>query len=40
METQNLPAIRALPPAWNKGRSVGAEAPTATQACVGYPGQA
>ncbi len=27
METPNLPAIRALRPAWNKGRIVGQERP-------------
>ena len=27
METPNLPAIRALRPAWNKGRSVGQKRP-------------
>ncbi|HJO52517.1 MAG: integrase, partial [Sulfitobacter dubius] len=27
METSNLPAIRALRPAWNKGRIVGQKRP-------------
>tara|TARA_R110002020_G_scaffold77450_4_gene195469 strand:- start:9809 stop:10315 length:507 start_codon:yes stop_codon:yes gene_type:complete len=31
METPNLPAIRALPPAWNKGRIVGQKRPLKTK---------